>query len=156
MMKIPTDRLRKSLAGLSTCIALTLTLLPIYGVQADSLPLSRKPTTVNVLPPEPVNRFTATDGGQLFASICQGCHMPDAKGAKGAGMFPALANNPKLTSAAYPQFVVLNGLRGMPSFAHDLNDVQIAAVVNYVITHFGNHAKPLTTPESVKAVRPAR
>jgi len=80
--------------------------------------------------------------------------MPDAKGARGAGMFPALAANSKLTSAVYPAYVVLHGLRGMPSFADDLDDAQIAAVVNYAVTHFGNHAKSLVTAGTVNGLRP--
>jgi mono/diheme cytochrome c family protein len=111
-------------------------------------------TAGNVGPAAPINRFTATDGEELYRSICQGCHMPDAKGAKGAGMFPALAGNPKLRSPVYPAYVVLHGLHGMPSFAPDLDDAQIAAVVNYVVTHFGNHAKSMLTAESVQAIRP--
>jgi mono/diheme cytochrome c family protein len=122
------------------------------GTAADSPAVP--PVAGNVGPASPINRFTATDGQELYRSICQGCHMPDAKGAKGAGMFPALAGNPKLTSAVYPAYVVLHGLHGMPSFAPDLDDAQIAAVVNYVVTHFGNHAKTLLTAQSVQAIRP--
>ena len=79
--------------------------------------------------------------------------MPDGKGAKGAGMYPALAHSAKLGSPAYPQYVVLHGVRGMPGFGKWLNDEQIAAVVNYVITHFGNAAPALTTADEVKAAR---
>jgi mono/diheme cytochrome c family protein len=35
-------------------------------------------------------------GDQVYQMVCQACHMADAKGAVGAGTFPALANNPKL------------------------------------------------------------
>jgi mono/diheme cytochrome c family protein len=121
-----------------------------------ALLMTAPPTTRadgNVGPAEPVNRFTATDGQTLYSSICQGCHMSDAKGAHGAGMFPALGRNPKLVSATYPAYVLLNGLHGMPSFANDLDDVQIASVANFVVTHFGNKAKSLTTAEAVKALR---
>jgi len=39
-------------------------------------------------------------GGQaIYTNVCQGCHMPDAKGAVGAGMYPALAKNEKLETA---------------------------------------------------------
>ena len=32
------------------------------------------------------------DGGEaIYKGVCQGCHMPDAKGAVGAGAYPALA-----------------------------------------------------------------
>jgi mono/diheme cytochrome c family protein len=35
-----------------------------------------------------------------------------------------------------------------------MDDDQIAAVVNYVRTHFGNDYKDAVTPADVKAVRP--
>jgi mono/diheme cytochrome c family protein len=148
---------------MSACAASPLLLLlglfapAIPSVMAQgtgAAPASLPPDQGNVGRPDPVNRFTATDGETLYRSICQGCHMADAKGAHGAGMFPALAGNPKLISAVYPAYVVVNGLHGMPSFAADLDDAQIAAVVNYVVTHFGNHAKSLVTAASVKAIRP--
>jgi mono/diheme cytochrome c family protein len=93
-------------------------------------------------------------GEQIFTHICQGCHMPDAKGAVGAGHYPALASNPKLASSAYPVVMLMHGRGGMPSFAFPLTDQQIADVVNYVRTHFGNHYTDALTAEQVKAFRP--
>ncbi|HEY4090060.1 MAG TPA: cytochrome c [Luteibacter sp.] len=93
-------------------------------------------------------------GEQIFTHICQGCHMPDAKGAVGAGHYPALAANAKLASAAYPAAMVMNGRGGMPPFAMLLNDQQVADVVNYVRTHFGNHYTDALTADQVKAFRP--
>jgi len=98
-------------------------------------------------------RFVPKDGEVLFRSICQGCHMPDAKGAVGAGKYPALAKNEKLEASGYPVFIVLNGLQGMPGFGMYLDDEQVAAVVNYVRTHFGNDYKDKITSDDVKAVR---
>ncbi len=98
-------------------------------------------------------RFVPRDGEVLYRSICQGCHMPDAKGAVGAGKYPALAKNEKLEASGYPVFIVLNGLQGMPPFGMYLDDEQVAAVVNYVRTHFGNDYKDKITADDVKAVR---
>jgi mono/diheme cytochrome c family protein len=92
-------------------------------------------------------------GEELYKGICQGCHMPDAKGAVGAGAYPALANDNRLIGAIYPITVVLNGQRAMPSFGDDLSDAQIADVVNYIRTHFGNHYKDAVSPAAVKAAR---
>ena len=92
-------------------------------------------------------------GADLFKGICQGCHMPNAQGAVGAGAYPALANNPRLIASIYPIIVVLNGQRAMPSFGDDLTDTQIANVINYVRTHFGNHFKDTVTPAQVAAAR---
>ncbi|MBL6455773.1 cytochrome c [Belnapia sp. T6] len=99
-------------------------------------------------------RFGQRDGASLYAATCAGCHMPDGRGAAGAGRYPALAGNEKLETAAYPTSIVLNGLRGMPGFATQMDDAQVAAVVNYVRTNLGNRyaADPATT-EDVKALR---
>jgi mono/diheme cytochrome c family protein len=93
-------------------------------------------------------------GQQIFTHICQGCHMPDGKGAVGAGHYPALASNPKLAAAAYPTVMVVNGRGGMPAFGKQLSDAQVADVVNYVRTHFGNHYTDTLKPEDVKPFRP--
>jgi mono/diheme cytochrome c family protein len=97
--------------------------------------------------------FPQQSGEDLFKNICQGCHMPDAKGAIGAGAYPALADNPRLKAAIYPVVVVLHGQRAMPSFGDSLSDEQIANVINYVRTHFGNHYKDQVSPQAVKAQR---
>ena len=98
-------------------------------------------------------RFGQQDGQALYNAICAGCHMPDGRGAVGAGAFPALAGNTKLEAAGYPLSVVANGLRGMPPFGTQLNDAQIAAVVTYVRTHLGNAYTEPVTAEDAKAAR---
>jgi mono/diheme cytochrome c family protein len=98
-------------------------------------------------------RFVPRDGAVLYRSICQGCHMPDAKGATGAGKYPALAGNDRLEAAGYAIFIVLNGQKGMPGFADMLDDAQIAAVITYIRTQFGNAYRDAVTADDVKAVR---
>lgn len=104
-----------------------------------------------------------TGGKQIYEHICQGCHMPDAKGAVGAGKYPALAGDPALTSRQYMALTLLNGRRNMPAFGAkhafgfggtpaSLTSAQIAAVINYVRTNFGNHYKDAITPEEVTAL----
>jgi mono/diheme cytochrome c family protein len=108
------------------------------------------------------------DGEQVFRHVCQGCHMPDATGARGAGEYPALAGDPRLASARYMAATVLFGRRNMPSFSVEtrlhgfealthvgLDDGQVAGVVNYVRTHFGNHYGDALTAEDVKTLHPA-
>ena len=79
--------------------------------------------------------------------------MPDARGAVGAGMYPALARNAKLEVAGYPVAVVLNGQKAMPEFGSMLSDQQVADIVNYVRTHFGNNYKDQVTVADVTAAR---
>ena len=96
---------------------------------------------------------TSTDGAVIYQQICQGCHMANAKGGVGAGMIPALAGNPKLKASGYPVYMVLNGNGGMPWFSSMLSDTQVASVVNYVRTNFGNSYNDAVKPEDVAAVR---
>jgi mono/diheme cytochrome c family protein len=79
--------------------------------------------------------------------------MPGGRGAVGAAAFPALAGNTKLASSGYPVYVVLNGLGGMPWFNGSLSDAQIASVVNYIRTNFGNHYTDPVGVADVDAVR---
>jgi len=102
-----------------------------------------------------LGKFSQQSGEDLFHNVCQGCHMPDAKGAIGAGAYPALAANPRLAAAVYPLTVVLHGQRAMPPFAAQLDDQQVANVLNYVRTHFGNRYKDKITPAAVAARRAA-
>lgn len=97
--------------------------------------------------------FTQQDGAALFQAICQGCHMPNAQGAVGAGAYPALARNTKLASPLYPVLTVLNGRKSMPALGSYLSDEQVANVVTYVRTHFGNNYRDKLSPATVKSVR---
>lgn len=98
-------------------------------------------------------RFVEMTGEELFANVCQGCHMPDATGASGAGTYPSLAGNKNLESGSYPIFLVINGRRGMPAFGDMMTDGQVAAVVNYLRTHFGNDYQDAVTTKDVQDAR---
>jgi mono/diheme cytochrome c family protein len=98
-------------------------------------------------------RYAEHGGEAIYQAICQGCHMAGGEGASGAGAYPALANDPRLKFAAYPLSVVANGQKAMPWFAGALTDQQIADVVAYVRTHFGNHFDTPVSPQEVAAVR---
>ena len=85
--------------------------------------------------------------------------MHDGKGATGAATIPALAANPKLGTAAYPILIVLEGKGVMPGFTEYLKPAQIAQVITYVRTSFGNsYAKPVTEAdvEAIAAGKPHR
>ena len=97
--------------------------------------------------------FTMQGGEAVYRSVCQGCHMADAQGASGAGVYPALANNPRLASTGYVLSMVVKGRKGMPPFGDQFTDQQIADVVNYVRTHFGNHYKGDLKASDVRAPR---
>jgi mono/diheme cytochrome c family protein len=93
----------------------------------------------------------STAGADIYRQVCQACHMPKGEGAQGpVARVPALANNSALAVATYPLTVVLNGRGAMPVFNGSLSPAQIAAVVTYVRTHFGND---FPAPVSVQDVQ---
>jgi len=97
--------------------------------------------------------FTMQGGEAVYRGVCQGCHMADAKGASGAGSYPALAGNARLAAAGYVLTMVMNGHKGMPPFRGHFTNAQIADVVNYVRSHFGNRYKDRVQEADVQALR---
>jgi len=95
----------------------------------------------------------ASEGEGVYREVCQACHMPRGQGAEGAAAYPALADNPRLEAAGYPLTLVLNGQRAMPGFGHMLTDAQVAEVVTYIRTHFGNDYREPVTAEDVRGMR---
>ena len=73
---------------------------------------------------------------------------------RNAGTYPSLAVDKNLEASGYPLSIVVNGQRAMPPVGQLMNDDQVAAVVNYVRTHFGNHYDDAVTKDEVKAIRP--
>jgi mono/diheme cytochrome c family protein len=88
-------------------------------------------------------------GEKVYQEVCQACHMANAKGAVGAGRITALAGNANLAYPEYPIGVVTGGKGAMPWFRGQLTDQQIADVIGYVRTHFGNKYKGKVTAAMV-------
>ena len=127
-----------------------VSMLPVpLALSADD-----KPSPPAQAPLSPSFRFTEASGEQLFAGVCQGCHMPDGRGAAGAGTYPSLVEDKNLEASGYPVYVVVRGQRAMPPVGRMMSDDQVAAVVNYVRSHFGNQYQDAVTPDEVKQVRP--
>ncbi len=94
-------------------------------------------------------------GSKIYDAQCATCH-----GAKGLGKlpdFPPLANNQsiQMTSSVNPIRMVLNGgyppgtsrnpqPYGMPPFAQSLSDEEVAAVVTFIRTAWGNHGTAIS------------
>ena len=138
-------------AGVVFSLALAAVALVDTAAQAD---------TAGIFDPA---TLSTTDGRQIFEQICQGCHMQNGQGAVGAGQFPALAHNRNLASRQYMALTILVGRRNMPAFSAKhaigfggppatLSEEQIAAVINYVRTHFGNRYTDSITATEVAAL----
>jgi mono/diheme cytochrome c family protein len=142
-------------AAMALCTAMALGLAAVVFLEAPA-----RADTAGILDSVPVS---TTDGRQIYEHICQGCHMADAGGAVGAGHYPALAKDLTLASRQYMALTILQGRRNMPAFgakraigfggpAVILNETQIAAVINYVRTHFGNQYTDSITASEVAAL----
>lgn len=88
-------------------------------------------------------------GEKVYREVCQACHMANAKGAVGAGRITSLAANQNLSYPEYPIAVVTGGKGAMPWFRGELSDQEVADVVSYVRTHFGNTYKAKVTVADV-------
>ena len=99
------------------------------------------------------NKFTEQTGEALYANVCQACHMDQAQGAIGAGRYPALAKDENLEAAGFPVTLVLHGQNAMPPVGQMMSDEQVAAVVNYVRTNFGNNYTDAVTAQDVADTR---
>jgi mono/diheme cytochrome c family protein len=99
-------------------------------------------------------------GEDIYRDICQGCHMPHGEGAIGAGHYPKLTGDPALASWQYVAMILIGGRNNMPAFGAPadlvwdgptvhLSDAQIADVVNYLRSHFGNRYKDRVSADQV-------
>jgi cytochrome c6 len=90
-------------------------------------------------------------GADLFAQNCSACHQSKGEGVPGA--FPALAGNKFLLSdPKNPAYVVTHGRGGMPNFSEDMSDAEIATVLTYARSAWGNSAAPIDA-KTVASVR---
>ncbi|GAA0768962.1 cytochrome c [Ideonella azotifigens] len=103
--------------------------------------------------------FQQRDGAALYRAACQGCHMDQGQGAQGAGAYPALRGNVRAGMAEYVIHNVLHGRRAMPPVGEFMEDVQVAAVVNFVRQQFGPRpaaGEPLPLPVTAADVKRQR
>jgi mono/diheme cytochrome c family protein len=110
---------------------------------------------------EPIKK--EVKGDLVYIGVCQTCHQANGMGVP--GQYPPLAGSEWLVQdVETPIKIVLYGLEGpitvkgnvynnkMPHFHDKLSDDEIAAVVTYTRSAWGNDAPP-ATPEQVAAIR---
>ena len=128
-------------------------LAALIVVAALGQPVLAEDATVMSAPMSHGWRFDEQGGADLFANVCAACHQSDARGAVGAGAYPPLAGDKKLASTDYVLTLLFKGLRGMPPLGGMMSDEQVADVVNYVRTHFGNSYDGAVSVAQVSAAR---
>ena len=91
-------------------------------------------------------------GKEVYAANCAACHMPEGEGVQGG--FPAIKGSKVATgSLAEHVKLVINGKAAMPAFKDQLNDVEIAAVVDYQRNGFGNNKGDSIQPAEIQAYK---
>lgn len=112
-------------------------------------------------PPAPLTNDVQqqfAEGQRIYDRHCAVCHAADGRGMP--PHFPPLAANQSIlmSSSVNPVRMILNGgyppgtrknptPYGMPPFAQDLNDADVAAVATYIRNAWGNGATPVTAQQ---------
>jgi mono/diheme cytochrome c family protein len=110
---------------------------------------------------------TSKPGSLLYLDNCAACHRPDGLGYE--RVFPRLAGNPAVMApeAISLATIVLEGSLtprtsatpaqfAMPSFAWRLNDQEVADVVNFIRSSWGNRSTPITGENVAKLRKSVR
>ena len=101
------------------------------------------------------NGAAASDGAKVYQTNCSSCHQATGQGV--AGTFPPLAGNPAVTGDATKVIhIVKYGLNGkidvkgtsyngmMPAWGQQLSNGDVAAVVTYIRSSWGNSASAVS------------
>jgi cytochrome c6 len=89
-------------------------------------------------------------GEQLYNDNCAACHQKMGQGIPGA--FPPLKADKLALGDPKPlALLMMHGRGAMPAFKDSLSDAQLASVMTYVRSAWGNKAKPLTAADFAKA-----
>ena len=109
------------------------------------------------------------DGKQVYATTCAACHQATGEGV--AGVFPPLAGSEWVTGdEGKLALIILHGVTGpievagetfngmMPPWGGTMKDADIAAVITYVRSAWGNKAAPVTAAKvaSLRAAHSSR
>ena len=130
-------------------------------------PKTSKPTAKPAAKVTPVSHASAQgpDGKVVYSTTCAACHQATGEGVEGT--YPPLANSEIVNGDENKVIrIVLNGLTGpvevagetysgmMPPWGGVLKDPEIAAVLTYVRSTWGNKGAPITASK-VAAIRAA-
>ena len=146
----------------------TATETPVPAAATAAPAASPAPESPSAAPTAPATAGTSA-GQQVYMTVCFACHQPTGMGLP--NMFPPLAGSDWVTAPKPDRLIrnVLHGVTGpitingkpfttpapmMPPQGAALSDQQIADVLTYVRSSWGNNASAVT-PDQVKAIRDA-
>jgi mono/diheme cytochrome c family protein len=140
-------------------IVISILALLVVGVISMRSPTSLAAAVLNPVP------ASAARGKIIYEQTCLPCHQADAGGVP--GMNPPLRKSPYVQGAPTRLIgIILQGLNDgveidgdtysnpMPPFGAVLKDEDIADVLSYLRSHFGNKAGPISKPQ-VSRIRQA-
>jgi mono/diheme cytochrome c family protein len=129
------------------------------AIYLKSLSQGSPPTQQTSAVPAPESSLLMAFGQTVYAKNCAVCHAADGRGMPPA--YPPLASNPsiQMASAVNPIRMVLNGgfppgtegnpmPYGMPPFAQNLSDDEVAAVVTYIRAAWGNRGEAVSARQA--------
>jgi mono/diheme cytochrome c family protein len=120
---------------------------------------SPSPSSTATAPPSPAG---SADGARLYAGNCIGCHQANGQGIP--GVYPSLAGSPLVLGDPAPMASwIVKGQRPpvtpagryptiMPQFAW-LKPADVAALLTYLRSSFGNHAAAVDPDVIAKALK---
>lgn len=137
--------------------------LTLGACSGKSTSTSTTTTTDAASATQTANGASAGNGAAVYSNNCSSCHQSAGTGT--AGAFPPLVKNPVvLGNATQVIHIVKYGLQGaikvngqsyngqMPKWQGTLSDAQIASVITYIRSSWGNHASGVTQAQ-VSAVK---
>jgi cytochrome c oxidase cbb3-type subunit 2 len=128
----------------------------MYGIVRHSLAIAAAFCVGSIVA---ANAFADAPKGQaLYTRHCSACHQASGEGLPGA--FPPLKGSGVVIKDDATKHIraVLDGLQGgkaggvayastMPAFAAVLGDAEIADIINFECSSWGNHGKPVTAAQ---------
>ena len=121
-----------------------------------SATLSQNPTAAAAAAPP--GGYDAAKGAALYTANCSACHQANGEGLPGA--FPSLKDDAVVNKDDVTKHiqVVLRGLHdarvsgvvygsAMPPFAAALSDAEVADIIDYERSSWGNHGKPVVAAQ---------
>jgi mono/diheme cytochrome c family protein len=162
-LKTGHNRITAATGPMAEAVALSTSHMTDDDIKAIATYLKSLPGKTDSPAPLPADANTMTAGAAIYRDQCSACHGLDGKGIP--QLFPSIADSSMVRSQDPTTAIriVLRGARsvstkdeptapGMPSYGWQLDDGQVAAVLNYIRNSWGG-AAPAIEAEAVGQVR---
>jgi len=162
-LKTGHNRISAATGPMAEAVSLSTSHMTDEDTRAIAAYLKSLPGKASIETPLPANSATMSAGNAIYRDQCSACHGIEGKGV--ARLFPSVAGSSMVRSndPTTAIRIVLRGARsvgtraeptapGMPSYGWQLDDGQVAAVLNYIRNSWGG-AAPAVDAKDVSRVR---